>query len=148
MIKGYISEIETMELDGEMVAIVKEVMAAYPQFKVGRNDIREGVFAIYSKADPLRSVEQAPLEAHNSYIDIQIVINGQEIFGISNRENCLAPRGEFDTERDIIFFDDAPKQFHKLTSDMFIVLYPNDAHAPLIGEGSVEKIVVKIAVER
>ena len=92
----------------------------------------------------LRKAEVAPLEAHNRYIDVQVVIEGEEHFGWSERRNCTTPRSEFDTERDIIFFDNTPQTIYKVCSGEFTILYPEDAHAPLIGEGQVRKLIFKV----
>jgi YhcH/YjgK/YiaL family protein len=94
----------------------------------------------------LRCAESAPLEVHNRYIDVQVVVEGEELFGWSERKPCTTPRGEFDTERDIQFFDDTPQTIYKVCEGQFTILYPEDAHAPLIGEGNVRKLIFKVLI--
>ena len=92
----------------------------------------------------LRSKESAPLEAHDRYIDIQLVLSGEETFGWAERATLRFPRGEGDTEKDILFFDDTPSLYFTLRAGEFAVFFPTDAHAPLIGEGSGRKCIIKV----
>ena len=92
---------------------------------------------------PLRSPENAPLEAHDRYIDIQYCIRGEEEFGWKSRENCKEDI-PYNIERDIVFFEKADKVEFKLQAGQFVIFYPNDAHSPLIGTSEVEKCVVKV----
>ncbi len=92
----------------------------------------------------LRAPADAPLEAHDAYIDIQIVIEGEETYGWSPRKSCVSPRGAMDAGADIIFFDDAPQQWFTLRQGQMAVFFSDDAHAPLAGSGRVRKAVVKV----
>ena len=112
----------------------------------GRHDIMGDSLYVNVANAKLRRAEEAPLEAHNRYIDIQVVISGEELFGWSERKHCATPRSEFDTERDIIFFDDAPQTIYGVRQGQFTILYPEDAHAPLIGEGDVRKLIFKVLI--
>ena len=92
--------------------------------------------------------ESARLEAHRQYIDIQMPISGKETFGVKPTAECLDPIGEFDSERDIVFYNDKPNEFVTLDKGEFVVFFPEDAHAPCIDtmEGHM-KLVVKISLE-
>lgn len=94
----------------------------------------------------LRPLDAAHLEAHNRYIDIQVVIEGEEHFGWSERKDCMKPEGSFDEERDIIFYGDKPQTFYKVRAGQFTILYPEDAHAPMLGDGRVKKLIFKVAL--
>lgn len=112
----------------------------------GRHDILGDRLYVNVANAELRKAEDAPLEAHNRYIDVQVIIEGEEHFGWSERKNCTSPRSEFDAERDIIFYDDASQTIYKVCSGEFTILYPEDAHAPLIGEGRVRKLIFKVLI--
>lgn len=114
---------------------------------VGRHDIDgDNLFVNVSELD-LRPLEAAHLEAHNRYVDVQVVVGGEETFGWIERCNCHEPEGEFDTERDILFYADKPQTFYTLRSGQFTLLFPEDAHAPMLGEGSVRKLIFKVALD-
>ncbi len=146
MYKGEISALESLPLGSRFKKAIDYVWSNKENLQEGRNDLYDGIFAIYCKGEKLRPIADAPLEAHREYIDIQIVVAGQELFGHSSIDICTNIMSDYDSERDIIFFEGSPKQIDKLTAGMFIVFYPEDAHAPLIGEGLVDKIVIKLPV--
>lgn len=85
-------------------------------------------------------------ECHNTYIDIQIVYEGVERVGWKSRTNCLLPRGEYNTEKDVLFYEDAPELFFELKPGHFTIYFPEDVHAPMIGDGAIKKMVVKVRV--
>jgi biofilm protein TabA len=89
----------------------------------------------------------APLEAHRRYIDIQYVAKGVDTMGWRPVAECTWPRAEFDAAKDIVFYDDAPATWFAVPEGSLVVFYPSDAHAPLAGEGTPRKAVVKVAVD-
>ncbi len=93
----------------------------------------------------LKSPEEAKLEVHNNYADIQILVSGeQEGFGYMERCDLQEPTAEFDTVKDVQFFTDLPQTIYSIWPGQFTLLMPEDGHAPLIGSGKVKKAVVKV----
>ena len=93
----------------------------------------------------LKQKSDAKLEVHNEYIDIQVLVTGkEETFGWSERKDLRMPQGEFNAEKDIQFFDDVPQTYYTLRPGQFTVLFPEDGHAPMVGEGTMRKIIVKV----
>jgi len=88
----------------------------------------------------------AGFECHNTYIDIQIVLQGKETVGWRARTNCTNPNGEYNEEKDVLFYADVPSLFFELNAGMFSIYFPNDVHAPMIGEGFIKKVVMKLSV--
>ena len=105
----------------------------------------ERLFAIV-EACPGRTRAQAKLECHRRYIDIQLVLEGVDEMGWKALADCVAPATEYDEARDIRFFDDAPASWVATPAGSFCLFFPDDAHAPLVGDGMIRKVVVKIAV--
>lgn len=96
----------------------------------------------------LKKPADAKLEIHDAYIDIQVLVRGeQEAFGWSERRDLCKPLGAFDTEKDIQFFDDAPQTYYTLRPGQFTILFPEDGHAPMVGEGPVRKIILKVRIK-
>ncbi|MDD3108449.1 MAG: YhcH/YjgK/YiaL family protein [Alistipes sp.] len=111
----------------------------------GRHEIDGSHIYMTVSHTPLREPQQAPLEAHNRYIDIQILVEGtEEGFGWSPRGALKAPVGVFDTAQDIQFFEDTPVTYYTLRPGEFTIFMPQDAHAPMIGQGMIHKIIVKV----
>ena len=89
----------------------------------------------------------ARLEAHRHHIDIQFTIEGREEIGWKPLADCTQPAGAFDSERDVGFFADRPETWLSVPAGTFAIFFPDDAHAPLGGDGTVKKAIVKIAID-
>lgn len=88
--------------------------------------------------------DAAKFEAHNNWIDIQVCPKGKEQQGWSARERVSSPIGEYNAEKDVTFFNDKPETYFTLQAGQFAIFYPEDVHAPQIGEGPIKKLVVKV----
>ena len=112
----------------------------------GRHSILgDEVFVNVMELD-LRPRYEALLEVHDKYIDIQVIVGGigKEEFGWSERKDCKKAKGEFDTERDIQLFTDQPQTFYTMKEGQFTILMSEDAHAPMLGEGHIKKMIFKV----
>ncbi len=92
----------------------------------------------------LKQPEEARLEVHNAYLDVQLILQGEESFGWSERAAMQHPQADFDEVKDIQFFEDRPQLYYTLRPGQFTLLLPEDAHAPLVGEGMVRKAILKV----
>lgn len=88
--------------------------------------------------------DEAKFEAHNTWLDIQVCAAGKEQMGWSARERVASSAGEYNAEKDVTFFKDKPDTYFTLQAGQFAIFYPEDAHAPQIGEGRIKKLVVKV----
>ena len=112
-----------------------------------RHDIDgDRLFCMISKG-PGRPRSEANLEAHRKYIDIQFIIAGDEEMGWKPTADCHTVHTPYDAEKDIEFFKDQPDSWNKVPPGSFAIFLPQDAHAPLVSEGEIHKVVLKIAVE-
>jgi biofilm protein TabA len=109
----------------------------------GRIEIAGNVYGMVSRP-PTRQRSEAPLEAHREHIDIQYLIGGVEEMGWKSRTRCQRQHGEYDADRDIEFFKDLPDSYVTLRPGQFVIFFPDDAHAPLIGSGEIHKVVIKV----
>jgi biofilm protein TabA len=92
-----------------------------------------------------RGRDDARLEAHRTYIDIQYTIDGAEEIGWLPFGDCREPAAPFDASRDIGFFDDRPDTWMAVPPGRFAIFFPDDAHAPLAGRGLLKKAIAKVA---
>jgi biofilm protein TabA len=102
------------------------------------------VYAMVSK-DAGRNKKDAQLEIHSKYIDIQLVLEGTDEMGWKSAALCKHPAMEFDKEADIQLFHDEPEIWFPVKPGFFVVFFPKDAHMPLISDGRIHKVVVKIS---
>lgn len=113
----------------------------------GVSEISEGLKVIVNTANGKTKEESlAKFECHNKNIDIQFCVKGLETFAWKPREKCLSPNGDYNPEKDVRFFYDNPDMFFQLTDGQFAIFFPEDVHAPMIGEGEIKKIVIKVKI--
>ena len=88
----------------------------------------------------------AKFEAHNNHIDIQVCGPSVEKIGWTPRKKCNDPKTEYDKAKDVIFYNDKPETYFELHEGEFVIFFPEDVHAPMIGEGPIKKLVVKVKI--
>lgn len=113
----------------------------------GKGDIAEGLKYIISNGEgKTAEASLAKFECHDQHIDIQFCIRGKETIGWKPREKCGQSNGDYNPDKDVRFFSDAPDMFFQLTDEQFVIFYPEDVHAPMIGEGTIKKLVIKVKI--
>ena len=96
--------------------------------------------------------ENRRFEAHQKYIDVQVMLDGEERQDVVSVAPGLAPSIPYNPETDLAFFQ-TPEFFATihLTPGAFVVYFPQDAHRPscAVGDGpaSVRKVCMKIKTE-
>ena len=105
----------------------------------------ENIFALVQEYDT-KNREDCKLEGHFKFIDVQYVISGVELMGISNLKNQR--QVSKDLEKDIAFYEGDPN-FLQLDTRMFAILFPDDLHMPgirLEKKSKVKKVVIKVRI--
>jgi biofilm protein TabA len=116
------------------------------ELPVGKYEIDgDRVYAMVSKILGRRK-EDALLETHEKYIDIQLVLAGTDDMGWKPKSLCKKPAGKYDQKNDEQIFMDEPDAWLSTKSGAFVIFFPEDAHMPLISSGQLHKVVVKVAV--
>lgn len=105
----------------------------------------ETLFAIVSEGNGVVK-EEARLEVHRKYIDIQFIVAGTDHMGWKPLGHCENIHTEFDTEKDYGLFSDTAETWFDVPAGYFTVFFPTDAHAPMTTLKKVKKVVIKIAV--
>ena len=105
------------------------------------------VYAMVAK-NPGRKKEDALLEIHKEYIDIQLVLKGTDEMGWRSITSCKHPSGEYNKKSDILFYEDEPIAWLPVESGFFVIFFPEDAHMPLISSSQLHKVIVKVAVKQ
>lgn len=88
----------------------------------------------------------AVLETHNEYIDVQILLSGEETFAWRPRVALVKEKGEYSVQDDISFYADDVKLYFTLSVGEFAIFFPEDGHAPCIGNGKIKKLIAKVRV--
>lgn len=113
----------------------------------GKHILGDGIYANVEEYNT-KNINIAKYESHNEYVDIQILLSGQEYIYYTDI-NLLNTDIPYDFKKDITFYCDVVKgQNILLDGSNFVTLYPNEAHAPQIAVNNepqnVKKVVIKV----
>lgn len=104
---------------------------------------------IYALVQEYETKTKTALEVHRKYIDIVLMVSGEEKFIFSNISNCTNSHG-YDDETDAEFFGETFLPAHQayIREGDFLIFFPNDGHAYTKDNFStfIKKVVVKVAV--
>lgn len=111
----------------------------------GKADIADGLKAIFSnKPGVTAEASVAKFECHNNNIDIQLCIKGVETIGWRPREKCKTENGPYNAEKDVQLYNEQPDMYFQLNDGQFAIFFPEDVHAPMIGDAEIKKLVIKV----
>lgn len=119
----------------------------FSQLPTGRNEIDGDRMYVVINRQPGRGHDGAKFESHRRYIDIQLTLGGTDDMAWRSLDSCSQMIGEFDAQKDIVFYSDAAETWLTVPPGTFAVFFPQDVHAPLGGTGDLVKAVMKIAVD-
>ncbi len=123
--------------------------------ELGRIEIEGDSLFINIEENDMAPREERRPEAHRRYLDIQLVLNGEESIGVavdSRDENIDGVLEEYSEERDIIFYQDVKREnMIDLFPGDFAVFFPEDIHRPRCAVGNkpgrAKKAIVKMRLE-
>jgi YhcH/YjgK/YiaL family protein len=146
----------------DTLANASKYFSLHPSFAkafdyINQNDVTTLTDGIYETPEGLKVIVNtgmgktaqaslAKFECHDKNIDIQLCVKGLESMAWKPREKCLTPNGEYNPDKDVRFFSDAPDMSFQLTDGQFAVFFPEDVHAPMIGDGEIKKVVIKVKI--
>lgn len=103
------------------------------------------VYASVSEYEP-KDPENCRFEAHRKYVDLQYIISGEEMMGVTSLDKVeeTVPYVE-----DIVFFgtEGADAVYETATPEKFFIFFPKDAHRPSMKSSedvAVRKVVIKL----
>lgn len=101
---------------------------------------------ISNKPGKTKDESLAKFECHDKHIDIQFCLKGHEQIGWKPRQTCTQQKEAYNAGKDVTFYNDAPDMYFQLTINQFAIFFPEDVHAPMIGDGEIKKIVIKVKI--
>ncbi|RHR28116.1 DUF386 domain-containing protein [Clostridium sp. AF19-22AC] len=114
---------------------------------VGRYPVGKGV--AFVQEGQTRGFTEADFETHNKYLDVQILIEGSEMWEYADKSD-LTVRTPYDPEKDIEWLEGSGDKI-RMKPGMFYLVYPTDAHKPCCHESTpvyYRKVVVKIRIDK
>lgn len=116
----------------------------------GKHDIDGSRLFYLVSEDTTEPFAQRRAEYHARYLDIQIVLKGQEGMTFSTQPPAT-PETDWLADKDIAFLPEGKEEKTVVLNEGdFVVFYPGEVHKPLCAVGApaqVRKVVVKLLVE-
>ena len=125
-----------------------EHLMRVPEGESIRIELDAGAFAM-EQAYQTRPSDAVRWESHRAYVDIQVVVVGQEFMEVADRSS-LQVAEDHTPVKDVIFYSPSPRaSLLKISGGAGAVFFPDDAHRPSMAIEApvlVRKSVVKVPV--
>lgn len=103
----------------------------------------ENLFINNVELDGVKKEKQV-LELHHDYIDVHIPLSGKETIGWKPIEKLEHEMATYSKDSDCALYSDTPTTFVDIYPGEFLIVYPEDPHAPAIAEGKLRKLIAKV----
>lgn len=110
----------------------------------GRIDLQGDDLFVNVNRQNAQTRDEAPIEAHKEYIDIQVPISSDEEMGFISAPFMPAPSKPYSADRDVAFYPGLCDTYLNVRNGMFTVFFPGEGHAPAITKDGILKLIVKI----
>lgn len=111
--------------------------------EIGKTELSKDLLVNVAQTKP-KAKEDAKLETHRDFIDIQIPLSGTEVMGYTAAADCMPADAPYNEEKDITFFEGLAESYIAVKPGMFAIFFPQDGHAPGITPDGVKKVIVKV----
>ena len=116
---------------------------------LGRYEFENGDYAFIQEY-VTKDEEDCIYEGHRKYIDIQYIIEGVEVIGVTDISKTT-PKTEYDEQKDVQFFENCDRAaITVIDAGEYGIFFPYDIHKPAMSFGgkkaALKKIVVKVKV--
>ena len=113
----------------------------------GKHDIEgDTIFALVQEYNTKPS-DECKLESHKKFIDIQYMIRGEEMMGVTTQNNQKII--EVNEEKDYTFYE-GTTSLVLVSKGMFTIFFPDDLHQPCVQTetiSEVKKVVIKVLIK-
>jgi YhcH/YjgK/YiaL family protein len=113
----------------------------------GKHDIEgDTIFALVQEYQT-KPLTECKLESHKKYIDIQYVIRGEELMGVTTQNNQKIL--EVNEDKDYTFYE-GTTSLVRISKGMFTIFFPDDLHQPCVQTefaSEVKKVVIKVLIQ-
>ncbi|MGL5956032.1 MAG: YhcH/YjgK/YiaL family protein [Brevinema sp.] len=149
MIQTNINYLREKDFHGNLKKAVSYLINNYSQLKaqeVGTYEIDQDFFYMVQE---YQSKDTTPWESHKKYIDIQVILSGEEIMDIAGI-HTLKQVGEYDEAKDFIGHEGEVRISMEMGEGDLAIFFPEDVHQPGLktsqGNSPVKKCLFKIVI--
>lgn len=114
--------------------------------ELGRIDIDGDDLFIMNINPECVPLDKQVLEVHRIYIDVHILLEGTERIGWKAIEDVKQEIKPYDKEGDCALYADPSTTWVDLLPGQFMIVYPEDPHAPVVGAGNIRKLIAKVKI--
>ncbi len=94
----------------------------------------------------LKTKDAQKLEVHRQYIDVHFPLSGTEIIGVRDLDTLTEPDEPFNEADDFAVYTAPATNYLVVNPGEFCLVFPEDAHAPIIGTGKLRKLIAKVKI--
>jgi biofilm protein TabA len=117
----------------------------------GRYSIKDSDVTLIREDYEPRSMDNCYFEGHQNFLDIQIVLSGQEGFGYIHIDNpALEVTQEYLADKDVAKYAATPELVFNMVDESFAIVFPEDIHMPkikVVDNSFVKKAVFKVKID-
>lgn len=113
---------------------------------LGRIEIEGDSLFINNVEPQCVTAEQQVLEVHRDYIDVHFLLEGEETIGWKAIEDVTNETKPYDAEGDCALYTEPASTYVTLRPGQFLIVWPEDPHAPVIGTGKIRKAIAKVKI--
>lgn len=113
---------------------------------LGRIEVEGDALFINNSNLECVKVEKQVLEVHRKYIDIHVLLEGEETVGWKPLSDCRNETKPYNEDEDCALYDEQAATYVKMQPGQILIVWPEDAHAPVIGEGKIRKLIIKVKI--
>nr|WP_241635061.1 YhcH/YjgK/YiaL family protein [Fusobacterium gastrosuis] len=121
----------------------------YKKAKIGKNEIDGNTIYFNCPEKPMTKDKNGlELEYHKKYIDIHIVLEGEESIGYAPFNDCIETK-KFDVENDYALMKGEIKTEFYLNPEKFLVIFPYEPHIALLKvkeTKEIKKVIFKVEI--
>ena len=143
-----IDKLENIDKYSQIPTYVVEFLKTLNSKDFGKYILNDNEF-VNIESYMTKKVSDAKFEKHDKYIDIQLLIEGNERIYIKHSDKLKKPL-EYNSDKDIMFYGDSiiDSDYVTLDGTNFVLINPYEAHAPQVSIcencKKVKKAVVKL----
>lgn len=149
MILGRISELSAQTgIAPQLLAIIKQALSLHPEsLSAGRHEIEGDTIFMNVMSFTTSEPESKRYEQHREYIDIQVLLSGEERIDFGPQGAALEPDSYHEDDDYLLCDAVSPCQTLHMQPGMFAIFFPGEPHKPgCISEtaNTISKVVIKV----
>jgi YhcH/YjgK/YiaL family protein len=121
----------------------------FSKLEIGKHELDGEDLMVILMEYETKDADECKMENHKKYIDIQYMVEGEELIGISTFHDQV-PTEPYNEVKDVAFYSPEYTSLVKLQKGYFAIFFPQDLHRPCIKTDRrtlVRKAVFKIKVQ-